>query len=718
MGEEMKTSYRFLFFAVCFVFIACSDKYVPTEISPIVFPSAPANLKAKVGDGVVELSWVIRDTMKIVRFHVYRQDSLSRRWALMDSVLETKYIDHSVRNGYTYYYRVSAVNSQLVEGPYSNIVRATPNVYGIVINGGAEYTRSLEVTLNFIASLNTAFMILSKDSSFADVEWEPFVPTKKWHLSGGDGKKTVYVKYRDRDGNETQTWYKDSIFLDTIARIYSLIITPGKQLFSGGDTLHIRMTTGEAGGNAWVDFGTLIRGILLYDDGSNGDSLAGDGIYEVDFVIPENLETENVAIVGYFQDLAGNQAVPYTAATKISVQKPPGAVTLLTPGKVHSRYDLLYLSWSRADIPDFSEYRLFRSEKAGVDEHASLAAVIRNIGQTAVLDSGLKANTTYFYRVYVYDTYGFRSASNEVSATTPEDAPPKATVLNDPSQVEENPGAVFLSWSRSTDFDFAGYRLYTSEQQSVDTLSNLLASIDDRNVTELLVTNLKRGARYYFRVYVYDRAGQAAGSNIVFADIPADSAPSAVTLFSPSLITESVIQFSWSMNQDEDFFQYRVFRDVKPGVTEASTLLATIADRTTTVFQDNDLKPGTDYYYRVFVFDKAGNSSASNELHVRTETNKPPRPVILSQPTLLGSNTVRITWSQNHDTDFDAYLLLRSTESPVDTTLTPVVVINDPTVTSYIDLALKAGETYYYILVVRDRYGLQAKSNEVSIHIE
>jgi hypothetical protein len=44
----------------------------------------------------------------------------------------------------------------------------------------------------------------------------PYSTTTPWPLSNGDGKKTIYVKFRDAAGNISPT-YSSSITLDTVS---------------------------------------------------------------------------------------------------------------------------------------------------------------------------------------------------------------------------------------------------------------------------------------------------------------------------------------------------------------------------------------------------------------------------------------------------------------------------------------------------------------------
>jgi hypothetical protein len=92
------------------------------------------------------------------------------------------------------------------------------------------YTTSLQVTLNLQAQdysggSGVSQMRLSNDGS----TWsnpEPYVTTKNWTLSTGNGTKTVYVKFSDAAGNWS-TPYQCSIILDNTAPTTPVITDDG-----------------------------------------------------------------------------------------------------------------------------------------------------------------------------------------------------------------------------------------------------------------------------------------------------------------------------------------------------------------------------------------------------------------------------------------------------------------------------------------------------------
>jgi len=90
--------------------------------------NAPTNLQATSGNGRVTLTWVAPSTdggNPVSGYKVYRGTTAGSETLLVTVGNVTTYTDSSVSNGQTYYYTVSAVNSN-GEGPQSDEDSATP----------------------------------------------------------------------------------------------------------------------------------------------------------------------------------------------------------------------------------------------------------------------------------------------------------------------------------------------------------------------------------------------------------------------------------------------------------------------------------------------------------------------------------------------------------------------------------------------------------------
>ncbi len=107
--------------------------------------------------------------------------------------------------------------------------------------------------------------------------------------------------------------------------------------------------------------------------------------------------------------------------------------------------------------------------------------------------------------------------------------------------------------------------------------------------------------------------------------------PKSVENLTTSNITSSSIALNWTRSSDfdfqnPDFDSYKIFRSTTAGVNTSNTLIATITGSTTTSFVDSGLTPTTAFFYKVFVFDRAGLSSGSNEVSATTQPSVPSFP--------------------------------------------------------------------------------------------
>jgi hypothetical protein len=483
----------------------------PLNLTP---PPTPKNIIVEVGDKTVQLGWSVDSLNGIARFKIYRSDSAGVDPKLYDSTATatTSYADLGLKNGQEYFYQISSVASDNLEGYKSVKVSAVPNLYSVVINNDNKYTNTRNVTISLTGASNTRHVILSEDSLFGDASWQTFSGSKSFTLSFGDGAKYVYAKFRDQDGNETFNSYWDNILLDTQASIASVTENTLGQTKTAGNIIHLTINAGETEGTAKVDLGT-IRDLQLYDDGTHGDAFVDDGIYELDYVVPNDVEVKDAVVTGKFTDAAGNQAPSKTASGRVTIVKAPEPVNLFTPFAVTGSYSSITLNWSASSEADFASYRIYRSTSAGVNLNSGLIANLTAKSTTSFTDTALSETTWYHYRIFVFDANNLSSGSNEDSARTNPNAPPAAVVLAAPTKIDST--SLKLVWTQNSDSDFASYRIFRSTAANVDTLDVLVTIINQAGTTTFTDENLTTGQTYYYKVFVYDQKGLAAESNEV-----------------------------------------------------------------------------------------------------------------------------------------------------------------------------------------------------------
>lgn len=93
----------------------------------------------------------------------------------------------------------------------------------------------------------------------------------------------------------------------------------------------------------------------------------------------------------------------------------PEKVTLLVPGTVYA--SAVVISWTKLTSKNFSAYNLYYDTKSGITESSSLAASIFYKHDTTCLLHGLEDNTTYYAKVFVFNSNAY-SESNEIMFTT------------------------------------------------------------------------------------------------------------------------------------------------------------------------------------------------------------------------------------------------------------------------------------------------------------
>ncbi len=495
------------------------DPSNPNTSSPE--PDRPTGLTAVISDRLVELSWSVSESWSIDHYRVYRwevEDENVEDYELIDTTTETEYADTDVRNGQGYYYKVSGVNALGLEGIASRRVLVIPRVFGVAINQGSPRTSTRSVTLRMSASTGTDIMQVSNAADMAGAQWEPYQSSRSWSLEAGDGEKTVYVRFRDSGDNESAI-VSDTIELDTKAVIQSVTEDSGGEDLSAGDVIHFTLTAGELYGEAAVDVGSVVPGIALYDDGTGGDAVANNGVYERDYTIEHGVEVVNGSVIGTFQDEAGNHAEPVLADGTVTILDPPAAVVMGAP--VALTETKIALSWSRNNDSDFSAYKLYRSYVPGVagSTDRELIGDFSNQSSTDYTDTGLDPGTTYYYAVYVVDRAGLTSISNEVSATTVANVPPSAVVLYSPWS--PNPTTLELSWSVSNAPDFVYYELIGWEQDPpappATSQKRVITRIEVRNETFYTHESLSSSMVYWYEVAVVDSFGAETRSNVVSA---------------------------------------------------------------------------------------------------------------------------------------------------------------------------------------------------------
>ncbi|HEX9709041.1 MAG TPA: hypothetical protein VGB42_03620 [Candidatus Thermoplasmatota archaeon] len=180
----------------------------------------------------------------------------------------------------------------------------------IAINNDAEVTttRTVQLTLSATDNIAVAEMQLSTSLYFLGAVWQPFSPTASIDLSLGDGaQKTVYVRYRDVNGRESQAFF-DTIALDTTPPSGFIIVNNG-DVSTVDRNLNLQL-------EAFDNFG----GVLEMRVGTSADlSAVTWRPFSENFRIDAGVDEGNVTVYYQIRDSNGLISETYTDGIRVRV---------------------------------------------------------------------------------------------------------------------------------------------------------------------------------------------------------------------------------------------------------------------------------------------------------------------------------------------------------------------------------------------------------------
>ncbi len=474
-------------------------------------PPVPISLSVTHLPDGIRLSWQVPDTVSGMSFAVYYSDSLDGRYISWEKTSEFYSVISSLKTGQSYFFKVSAFTADGLEGRKSSAVEARVGVMTVLINGGDKYTDARDVIISFVVPQAASMVMLSENQDLADSYWRNFAPSLSFRLSSGDGVKNVYSRIRFADGSESDSLAPvfDDIILDTEARIDSVYFLPDDVPLAAGNVVTFYLMAPEPDGEAAISFPGLASLALYYNAGLSdpGDS---EYVYSRSYTIPPNLETVGAQVVGYFIDAAGNVAPNLSAGSLLNIANPPTAVTLTAVAESSSK---IRLNWSASIDNDFSAYQLYRGLDDDVSNDSEPIVVIANRSTLSYNDLGLDENTTYYYRIYVYDNTGLFAASSDANAQTLVNQPPEPVVLAVRTQVVDGDSVAVLSWTGNNDVDFASFRIYRSVDTTLLMTDWMLLSIENSQAVTSFIDDSPLPGTAFYRLAVFDLQGEYSLSN-------------------------------------------------------------------------------------------------------------------------------------------------------------------------------------------------------------
>ena len=255
-----------------------------------------------------------------------------------------------------------------------------------------------------------------------------------------------------------------------------------------------------------------------------------------------------------------------------------------------------------------------------------------------------------------------------------------------------------------------GYNVYRGTSAGGESATPVATNVSTTSFTD---TGLTNGTTYYYTVAAVNSAGVSpqsgeASATPVAMQATAPSAPQSLTATGGS----GSVSLSWatpSSNGGAPITGYDVYRGTSAG-GESATPIATNVSATS--FTDTGLTNGTTYYYKVAAVNAVGLSPQSGEASATPQATVPSAPSGLVASG--GNASVVLSWTvPNSDggapiTGYDVY---RGTSAGGESA-TPVAT--NVTGSSFTDIGVANGTTYYYKVAAVNAVGLSPQSGEAS----
>jgi len=331
--------------------------------------------------------------------------------------------------------------------------------------------------------------------------------------------------------------------------------------------------------------------------------------------------------------------------------KKPAVPGVLTPGGEYTGATINLNYGTESFDENFNEYIIYYNNEPGVSEANYLgkwssendanlsSSTFFGVSSTTV--TGLTENTTYYFRIYAYDNF----ANSTCSAVSPPIKTNDIPSLSNISISQRNDGSGLIDFSfMGSDcdgdvWDYVSAKVRKSD--GITWLNTVPADYDNAFSTPLVFSSDGTVNNYVFNA-TSTFGAEVCYSN-AFAELRINDGRDSTSLTSPGFtidtkppegitrlrvrtFSSTYVQLQWNLDPPEDFTEdnfseYVVWYGTSPGVTNTPpyskwdySSQGSLDDKPTRTARVQELTPGLEYFFRLYVYDDFGNFYQTREV--------------------------------------------------------------------------------------------------------
>ena len=371
---------------------------------------------------------------------------------------------------------------------YDDIILDTqPPTGTVVINGGADFTNSLAVTLTLNATDGTGSGLDKMRFSNDGVGWsaeQTYAPSYgPWNLSAGaDGSRKVYARFKDKLGNYSTTEISDTIVLDTTAPSGNITINNG-DAYTTSTAVNLTLAATDGTGSG-------LDKMRFNDTGTFGSEPWADYATSAPYTLPGGDGLKKV--YAQFMDKAGNISAAVSASITLDATAPTGTIAI--SGGAYTRIAAVVLNLTSAG----------GATQMCFSANQTSWSAWENVATTKQYNLAAPDGLKWIYVKY-RDAAGNESAPAGASVTLDTVAPKDGTLTATPGRQQ-----VTLKWSGFSDATsgIQSYQLFYSptEYPTAATGTKIYEGVE----TTFEHKGMTNGKPCYYRLCAVDKAGNVS----------------------------------------------------------------------------------------------------------------------------------------------------------------------------------------------------------------